>query len=350
MSGKMKILILGGTVFLGRHLIDAALERGHEVTIFNRGQRAADIPVTVERLKGDRDGDLEALRGRRWDAVIDTCGYVPRVVRATAELLAEAVEHYTFVSSVSVYKDTSVPGVDERYPTGTMTEAQLREVEAIELTGDGIIAQRYGEWYGPLKALCERAAEACMPGRALNVRAGLIVGPFDYSDRFTYWPRRVREGGDVLAPGDPDRQIQLIDARDLAIWIVRMAEARRAGIYNAVGPDDVSTMGQLLDECKSVCGSDARFVWVDDKFLLDAGLKPWMEVPLWVAGNDDTNRYLLSVSNAKAVAAHLSFRPLAETIHDTLEWDATRRDETPRRAGLERAREREVLAVWHRRA
>jgi 2'-hydroxyisoflavone reductase len=343
----MKLLILGGTIFLGRHLVDAALARGHEVTIFHRGQHEVKLPSGVESLKGDRDGNLGALRGRRWEAVVDTCGFVPRIVRASATALAGSVEHYTFVSSASVYRDTSVPGVDENYPVGTISDERLREAEAIK-PPTVMPAAAFAEMYGPLKALCERAAEEAMPGRVLNVRAGLIVGPLDYSDRFTYWPRRVAEGGDVLAPGDPERQVQFVDARDLAAWIVRMAESRRAGTYNATGPDYVLTMRRLLDECRAATQSDARFVWMSEQFLIGAGLSPWMEVPLWVTQEDEdtTNRYFLSVSNAKAVADGLAFRTLAETIRDTLEWDSTRPPDIERRAGLERGREREVLAAW----
>ncbi|HEV2706912.1 MAG TPA: NAD-dependent epimerase/dehydratase family protein [Pyrinomonadaceae bacterium] len=345
----MKVLILGGTVFLGRHLIDASLARGHEVTIFNRGQREAEIPAGVERLTGDRNGDLAPLRGRNWDAVFDTSGYVPRVVRASASLLADSVEHYTFVSSVSVYKDTRVPKIDESYEVATITDEQLREVESIQLIEGQIVARQYGEWYGALKALCERAAEEAMPGRVCNVRAGLIVGPFDYSDRFTYWPRRIAEGGDVLAPGRPERQVQFIDARDLAEWMVRVAETRRAGTYNALGPDDVLTMRRLLEECKAATGSDARFVWMDEAFLLDAGLHPWSELPLWLPEEDEVNRYFLSIDNSKAVRDGLTFRPIAETVRDTLAWEATRPPDTERRAGLSPEREREVLAAWRAR-
>ena len=185
----MNLLILGGTVFLGRHLVEAALARGHAVTLFNRGQHNPDLFPEVERLRGDRDGDLQALEGRRWDAVVDTCGYVPRVVRASAEMLAPNVDHYTFISSISVYADTSKPGIDEQAPVGTLDDPTTEEVT--------------GESYGPLKALCEQAAEAAMPGRVLNIRPGLIVGPHDPTDRFTYWVRRVAEGGEVLAPGNP---------------------------------------------------------------------------------------------------------------------------------------------------
>ena len=343
----MKLLILGGTKILGRYVVEGALARGHEVTLFNRGQLNPELFPEVEKLRGDRDGGLDALRGRRWDAVVDPSGYSPRVVRDSARLLADAAEHYTFVSSQSAYKDTSVPGVDEDYPVGTITDEELREAEALkqsELT----TAPFFWERYGALKALCERAAEGEMPGRVFTVRAGLIVGPHDYSDRFNYWPRRVAEGGEVLAPGDPERQVQFIDVRDLAGWILDMAEARRAGTYNAAGPDYKLTMGRLLDVCRGTTGSDASFVWVDEQFLLDAGVGPWMEMPLWTpqAGDDNVNRHFMEVSVERAVAAGLKFRPLSETVRDTLEWDLSRLADTQRRAGLAREKEREVLDAW----
>jgi 2'-hydroxyisoflavone reductase len=345
----MKLLILGGTKFLGRHLAEAALARGHEVTLFNRGQLNPELFPGVEKLRGDRDGGLDALRGRRWDAAVDTSGYSPRVVRDSARLLAEAVEHYAFVSSISVYKDTSVPGVGEDYPVASVTDERLREAEALrqsELTA----APFFGEVYGALKALCERAAEAEMPGRVLNARAGLIVGPHDYTDRFTYWPRRVAEGGEVLAPGDPERQVQVIDARDLAGWVLDMAEARKTGTFNATGPDYKLTMGRVLETCRGNTGSDARFVWADEQFLLDAGVGPWGEMPLWTPASDEGNRHILAVNIGKALAAGLKFRPLSETVRDTLEWDLTRPADTQRRAGLAREKEREVLDAWRARA
>jgi len=344
----MKLLVLGGTRFLGRYVVESALGRGHEVTLFNRGQLNSELFPEVEKLRGDRDGGLDALRGRSWDAVVDPSGYTPRVVRDSAELLADAAEHYSFISSVSVYRDTSVPGVDERYPVSELTDEQLREAEALpqsELTG----APFFWERYGALKALCEREAESAMPGRVLNVRAGLIVGPHDYSDRFTYWPRRVADGGDVLAPGDPTRPVQFVDARDLATWVVRMAEKRGTGTYNATGPDYPLTMGRFLEECNTATGERARLVWVDEKFMLEAGLGQWMEVPLWTDSSDEDNRYFQDVSVEKAAAAGLSFRPVAETVRDTLEWDLTRPADTVRRAGLAREREREVLAAWQAR-
>jgi 2'-hydroxyisoflavone reductase len=331
----MKLLMIGGTVFLGRHLVEAARERGHEITIFNRGQHNPDLYRDIEKLRGDRDGDLSALRGRRWDAAIDTCGYVPRVVRASAELLADAVEHHTFISSISVYADFGVLGIDERSAVGTLADATVEDIT--------------GETYGPLKALCEQAAEQAMPGRVLTIRPGLIVGPHDPTDRFTYWPHRIAHGGDVLAPGRPEQRTQLIDVRDLAAWIVRMVEAGHVGIYNATGPDYALTIGRLLEECKAVSGSDAHFVWVAERFLLDAGVTPWSEVPLWVPEEDPENKGFASVNCSKAIGAGLRFRPLADTVRDTLTWDATRPADLERRAGLKREHEAELLEAWRAR-
>src|SRR5579875_3385469 len=305
----MKLLILGGTVFVGRHLVDAALARGHEVTLFNRGQHNADLYSDVEKLHGDRDGGLAPLQGRRWDAVVDTCGYVPRVVRASAALLAPQVEHYTFISSISVYPDTSPPGTDEKAAVGALEDEATEEVT--------------GETYGPLKALCERAAEEAMPGRVLVVRPGLIAGPYDPTDRFTYWPRRVAQGGEVLAPGSPGSPVQFIDARDLAAWTLRMVEDRRTGVYNATGPDSALTMGELLATCRDASESNARFTWVDESFLLRQGVAPWTEIPLWIP--EEMNMQGLSaVDVRKARSAGLTFRPLVETVRDTLAWDRTR--------------------------
>lgn len=335
----MKILILGGTVFLGTHLIEAALARGHQVTTFNRGRHNPDRHTEVEKLRGDRSHDLEALRGRRWDAVIDTCGYVPGVVRKSAELLADAVEHYTFISSCSVYESFDLAGTDENSPVSTITSEQVNEAEEID-TGERPTALTYGEAYGALKVLCERAAEDVMPNRVLNVRAGLIVGSDDYSDRFTYWVHRVVRGGEVLAPGRPRRRVRVIDARDLAEWVLRMAETRQAGTYNATGAEDGLTMGRLLEECRTVSGSDATFTWASEKFLLDQNVRAWGEMPLWLP--EEYNGIFL-VNNDKAITTGLTFRPLSDTIKDTLAWDATRPSDTEWRAGLKPERERELL-------
>jgi 2'-hydroxyisoflavone reductase len=338
-SKKMKTLILGGTIFLGPHLIEAALARGHQITIFNRGQHNPDWYPEVEQLRGDRSRHVEALLGRRWDAVIDTCGYLPSVVRKSAELLANAVEHYTFISSVSVYANFDLAGTDENATVKTITSEQVNEAEKID-TGERATAVTYGKMYGALKALCERTAEAAMPGRVLNVRAGLLVGSHDYSDRFTYWVRRVAQGGEVLAPGQPNRRVRVIDARDLAEWLIRMTEMRQTGVYNATGAEDGLTMGRLLEECRTASGSAAKFIWASEKFLLDQKVRAWSEMPLWIP--EEYNGIFL-VNNDKAITAGLTFRPLSDTIKDTLAWDATRSSNIERRAGLKAMRERELL-------
>lgn len=329
----MKLLILGGTVFLGRHLVEAALARGDAVTLFNRGQHNAELFPEVEKLRGDRDGGLDPLRGRAWDAAIDTSGYVPRLVRASATLLADAVAHYTFISSISVYADVSSPGLDESAPVGTLADETVEEVS--------------GESYGPLKALCEQAAEAAMPGRALVIRPGLIVGPHDPTDRFTYWPHRVAQGGEVLVPGRPERAVQLVDARDLATWTVGMAASGVTGTYNATGPAATLTMGEMLEACREVSGASARYAWAAESFLLEAGVTPWSELPVWVPESEET-RGFFSVDCRRAIAAGLVFRPIATTAGDTLAWAATRGPDYTWRAGLTRAREQELLASWRR--
>jgi 2'-hydroxyisoflavone reductase len=325
----LKLLILGGTAFLGRHLVEAAQARGHEITLFNRGQRNPALFPDLEKLRGNRDGDLAALQGRRFDAAIDTCGFVPRIVRASAELLADAVDRYTFISSISVYADFSKRGIGEDAPVGTLEDETTEEVT--------------NEAYGPLKALCEQAAERAMPGRVLNIRPGLIVGPHDPTDRFTYWPHRIAQGGEVLAPGRPERQVQFIDARDLAEWTIRMVEAKQTGVYNATGPDYLLTMGQVLEECMRQSGSDARLNWIDEKRLLEAGATPWMEVPLWIPETDPDAPGFAATNCNKAFAAGLTFRPLAETVRDTLAWDATRPADVERRAGIKPEREAHYL-------
>jgi 2'-hydroxyisoflavone reductase len=340
----MKILIIGGTVFLGRYLVEAAQARGHEVTLFNRGLHNPELFPDVERLRGNRHSNLDALRNRRWDAAIDTCGYTPGTVRASAELLADAVEHYTFISTISVCARFPLSGHDESEPVGTITDEQALEAESFD-TGGRPTAVSYGEIYGPLKARCEQAVKETLPGHFLIIRPGLIVGPHDYSDRFTYWPYRVAQGGETLAPGRPERRVRVIDVRDLAEWNIRMAEERQIGTFNASGADGV-TMGQLLDECKTTSSSDARFVWAGEEFLLEQGVGTWGEMPLWVT---EARNGIFEAHNDKAIAAGLTFRPLTETIRATLEWVKTRPDNDVWRAGLKPEREREVLREWHNR-
>ena len=340
---QLKLLIIGGTVFLGRALVDAALARGHEVTLFNRGKSNPDLYPNVEKLHGDRLNDLSALKGRRWDVVIDTCGFTPSAVQASTELLADAVEHYTFVSSMSAYSDYSEPGLDENGPLNVMPDgASLDEVTDTT--------------YGALKVLCEQAAEKVMPGRVLSIRAGLIVGPHDNIGRFPYWVRRVSQGGEVLAPGRPERPIQIIDVRDLAEWNIRMAEARKAGIYNLTGPDYMLTIAHCLDACKSVSESDATFMWVNDEFLAEQMVGPFNEMPLYLPENQPEYAGFMFVNCGKAIADGLTFRPLDTTARDTLDWiksetSAAKLGERMLNinAGMAPEREAEVLKAWHER-
>jgi 2'-hydroxyisoflavone reductase len=340
----MKLLIVGGTIFLGRALVDAALERGHEVSTFSRGKHKVERKgKAVETLIGDRNNDLEAIEGRHWDAVIDTCGYVPSAVdRVMGALDRDRTNHYTFVSSVSVYADFPPSGVHEDSPVATITGEQLIEAEAVP-TGTRATARTYREMYGALKALCEQSAERAMPGRVLNVRPGLIVGAYDYSDRFTYWVRRIAAGGDVLAPGRPDRRVRVIDVRDLAEWLIRMAESRQVGVFNASGPEDGSTMAAVLDACKQVSGSGARLVWTEEKYLLDQGVAPWSELPLWIPA---AHNGIFEARNDKAIVSGLTFRPLVDTVRDTLQWDRARPQDQPLAAGLPADRERDLLASY----
>src|SRR5215210_5341312 len=325
----MDVLIIGGTGFLGRHLVEAALGDGHRVTLFNRGLSGPGLFSGVEKIEGDREGDLSPLLGRCWDAVIDTCGYVPRVVRASAGLLADAVDHYTYISSISVYSNAIALGADE--------EAPLRELP--DPTVEGVT----GETYGGLKALCERAAEEEMPGRVLNVRPGLISGPHDPTDRFTYWPRRIAAGGEVLAPDHEERRVQYIDVRDLASWIVEMSEQSRTGTYNATGPDYELRMGRLLEECEAASGAGAELVWVTEDFLEENGVEPFTELPLWLPREYAA---LLAIDCSRAIEAGLAFRPLAATIQDVLAFDRARPAGREPAAGLRPEREQELLRAW----
>jgi len=322
----MRLLVLGGTRFVGRHLVEAALQRGHSVTLFNRRRSRPGLWPDVEELRGDRDGPLEALRGRSWDAVVDTSGYVPRIVRLSAGALADATRRYLFVSSVSVYRPWLPPGVDESAPVAELGDPSTEEVTE--------------ETYGGLKALCERVVDEIYGERSLVVRPGLVVGPHDETDRFTYWVRRVARGGRVLAPGRPERSVQLIDGRDLGSWMVTLVEGGFHGVFNATGPADRLTMGELLERCRGVIGSDASFAWVPEAALLEAGVQPWTELPLWIPESDPESS-LDSVDSARARTAGLTLRPLENTVRDTLVWDEGRG--TDMAAGLTARREKELL-------
>ncbi|MFN3428781.1 MAG: NAD-dependent epimerase/dehydratase family protein [Candidatus Sericytochromatia bacterium] len=296
-----KILVLGGTGFVGRHLVNSALARGHAVTLFNRGRRNPGLFPDAEHLVGDRDGGLGVLADGRWDAVIDTSGYFPRLVRDSASALADRVGRYAFVSTISVYDDP-VAGADETAPLRTIEDPSVEEVT--------------GETYGALKVLCERAVEAIYGDRCLIVRPGIIAGPHDPTDRFTHWARAMAGPGPVIAPLPAEAPVQVIDARDLADWTIRMVETGASGTYNTVGPAEPVARGAFLEALRPP-GGTARVVWVDAERVEAEGLEPGKDFPLWTAPEDAG---IFGISAAKARGAGLTLRPLAETARDTVAW------------------------------
>ena len=328
----MDILIIGGTQFVGRALTAEGLRRGHKLTLFNRGRTNADLFPEAEKIVGDRDGGLDALAGRQWDAVIDTCGYFPRVVGDSARFLAAAVDRYLFISTISVYGGDSQIGMTESAELNRTLEDPTTE----EITG---------ETYGPLKSLSEDEVLATYPGRALIIRPGLITGPHDHTDRFPYWMMRVDKGGDVLVPSRPDRYIQHIDARDLANFSLDMLEQGVSDIFNATGPyRPGQTMGELIEACQAVTDSEATIHWVDEQFLLDNEVGPFVELPFWLPETEEYAGFM-RYDCAKAQAAGLSYRPLIDTVRDTLAWVRTREGHTwPRNLAPER--ETELLEKW----
>lgn len=322
----MNLLILGGTKFVGRHITSTALLRGHSVTLFNRGLTNSHLFPDAEKIHGNRDGGLDVLRGRKWDAVIDVNGYLPRVVRASAVLLENSVLRYAFISTLSVFAAFSKQGMNEESPL-----AQLRDVHTEVIDA---------ETYGGLKVLCEQAVQQVFPDGALILRPGYVVGPYDHTDRMTSWWRRITRGGKMLAPGSPGAPLQFIDARDLAAFTLDMVERHATGIYNANGLASHLTWGESFEKAQLLTATDTEFVWVDQEFLraqkLDDG-----DLPMFAFAEDVG---IFTMNNHKALAAGLRTRPVAETIRDTLLWDAA---EGARKLGLNTEREQEVLRTWY---
>ena len=296
----MTILVLGGTGFIGPHMVRYAMSRGHTVTLFNRGRTNPHLFPELEKLVGDRDGDLAALEGRRFDAVIDNSGFVPRHVRDSAEMLADS-GRYMFVSSISAYKDLAPDGITEEYEVGRLEDPTVEEVT--------------GRTYGPLKALCEEAVQEVFGDRANIVRPGYIVGPGDPTDRWTYWPVRVSMGGEMLVPGTPDDPVQFIDARDLGSWMVGMLENEVGGVYNAIGPVEPLTMGSMLETCREVSGGEPVFHWVDASFIEEQNVF----FPIWNPTTGDFGG-AHRVDISRAIATGYTSRPVADIVRDTLEW------------------------------
>ncbi len=330
----MKLLILGGTRFLGRHLAEQALAAGHQVTLLHRGLSSPvggpGLFPQAEHHIGDRNGDLAVLQAGRWDACIDTSAYVPRHVRSVAAALAGRVGQYQLVSSISVYDDA-----------GYSADAGPHEDCALARLPDPTVEAITGETYGGLKVLCEEAAQQAFGGRCLVSRPGLIVGPHDPTGRFTWWPQRLQRGGDVLAPGDPATPVQFIDVRDLAAWHLRQAEGGTAGLFNLVGPDEPLTIGGLLQAARDTLNPAAQLRWVDEAWLLAQGVQPWSDLPVWLpraqAGMHRTD-------TRRARATGLRTRPLADTLRDTAAWAQGRA--TPAGVGLAPEREAALLQAW----
>jgi len=328
----MRILILGGTTFLGRHLVDAAVARGHEVTILTRGRRDPQPFPEVERLRGDRlTDDLAALGDRTWDSAIDTSGIAPRAVRNTLKYLQGSVGHYIYLSSISAYEDFGLPGITENDP---LRPPLLDDQASIE-TGDD---------YGALKSGCEQILGGALGEQLAIIRPSLIVGPHDPTDRFTYWVRRIGQGGDVLAPAPPEQWVQIIDARDLAAWLIKSCETGRSGVYNVGTPEKSLTLDKVLDECARVTRSDALIDWVHEDFLLEAGVTPWTDLPLWIPAKEAPMRGFTSMDTRRAASAGLKCRPLAATVRDLWSWDRSR--QTDLKAGLTADRESQLLEQW----
>lgn len=323
----MNILIIGGTRFLGRHIVTSARARGHTVTLFNRGKSNPGVFRRVPTISGDREHDLDKLSGH-WDAVIDTCGYFPRVVKLSAEALKKRVGKYVFISSISVYSDFSKAGINESDPVGKLEDESIEEIT--------------GETYGPLKALCEKAVQDVYGADALIIRPGLIVGPHDATDRFTYWPVRIARGGDVLAPDRPEALTQFIDARDLADFIVKLIEQDVAGVFNATGHP--ITLNTFFETCKRVSGSNANFKWAPVDFLSENKVEPWSDMPAWVPDTGDGVGFA-RVDITKAIQAGLTITLLADTIRETLKWEFERPDGHEWKAGLTPERETELLGL-----
>ncbi|AST91510.1 NAD-dependent dehydratase [Sutcliffiella cohnii] len=339
----MKVLVIGGTRFLGRFIVEEALKQGHEVTLFNRGNNQELFPQ-LETIIGDRTEDLSLLDTGKWDAAIDTCGFTPRAVDEMTKMLADKIDHYTYISSISVYKDWAVNNIDESYDVQTLSDDQVNEI------GYGT-SEQINEHYGALKARCEQTAEQNLPNKTFSIRAGLLVGPHDYTDRFTYWVERIQKGGKVFVPGRKDRPLQWIDARDLASWIVKKVDEKVTGVYNVTGPAEMLTMENFLKACIEVTNSSSQLIWADEQFVTQKEIAPWSQLPLWIPettplpGQKEPWIGTFTININKALHLGLTFRPIEETVHDTLQWDLTR-GSRKKTAGLTLQLEKELLEEY----
>lgn len=328
----MRILVLGGTIFLGRHIVKRALQEGHEVTIFHRGNHGKNLFPKIQKIYGDRRKDLKKIPSQYWDAVIDTSGYFPEDVEKSIAELRDDAERYVFISSASVYRDFKKEGIDENYPL-----LELKDDHNFQVTNEN---------YGALKALCEEKVRNHYPRRHLIVRAGLIVGPHDPSDRFSYWPYRIKKGGNFIAPGSPENEVQFIDVRDLAEWILYSLENGISGTYNTNGFEETLTMDDFLHKCIETLNHNAVPVWMNDEFLMKEKIMPFAELPLWLPKTEFTKGFN-KISSAKAYKNGLKLRPVEATIEDTYRWlESEVIDKRSLVAGLHQVKEDRLLNLW----
>ena len=340
-AAARKLLILGGTGFIGPNMVRYAVARGHEVTILTRGRSQTKVEG-AEHLIADREGDLSVLSKRHWDVVLDNNARDYRWVARSTQALKDSAGQYLFVSSISAYRtDDMGYSLANRVLAKPIIDENAERFTAPAGWKDGDEAP-----YGLSKAIAENLVHAAFPGRATVVRPGLIVGPTDPTDRFTYWPVRIDEGGEVLAPGNPNHSTQVIDQRDLTEWIVRLAETGTLGNFNATGPAGRLSMAEMLYGCRAVTAAPVEFTWVSEDFLAEQKVAVWSDLPAWTPGDP-----LMFVNVKRAVDAGLTFRPFAVTALDTIVWDKARpaADRAKRGAGMTRARETELLALWRRR-
>jgi len=346
----MNILVLGGTKFVGRAFVESALRMGHSVTLFNRGKQDPGAWPGLEQVHGDRTAEnaFAPFAGRRFDAVVDPAAYLPRDVAKSAAFFAPRCDRYLLVSSISVHASHAEFGANESTPVGRLTPEQEKEVA--ELSADGPIpAAKLGPYYGPLKALCEEVAERALGTRATVIRPGLVVGPHDNTDRFTYWPARFRRGGTVLAPGRPERVVQFVDVRDLADFMRHALEKALPGIWQVTGPAAPLPFGEVIASCARVAtqrgAPPSTLRWVDDAALVAQGVTPWTEMPLWIPESAEGMEGFMHADCAKARGGGLTYRALDDTVAATYDWDASRNPEAPRNAGLAAKKEAEILAA-----
>jgi len=327
----MKILIIGGTRFLGRALTEAIVDQGHELTLFHRGQSNPDYRSEVPRILGDRETDIEKLAGHQWDVVIDTCGYFPRIVQISADYLKDKVNKYVFISSISAYKSTDEIGITEAAELDRMDDPTLEEIT--------------GESYGPLKVLCEEVVQEQYGENAIIIRPGLIIGPHDPTNRFTYWVNRMRGEGPVLAPGDGTFPVQVIDARDIADFILTLLDNDETGTFNVVGPDQPMPLNEVLSVIADAVNNHPDITWIENEWLLDHDVTPWMEMPLWIPNDEGAALMQVNIDHAKNKG--MTFRPLSQTIKDLADWyDSISGDNQEWGAGMSSDKEKELLKTY----